>query len=346
MGRWAQGGGAEWVGDGWPRARRYVVPMAVPRRRSASRGMPYTPRMSLRDPSCSTPAPVHHDVLYRSDLLTIRDNRCTRRDPSLSAPREPMPYHEVCFGRQGAWVRHIEGKARVVDAGSVHFLNRGEVHRVSHPYGCRDRNTGFELTDAAVVDVARHHDERPFPLTDITVELRVSALLGVLIRSVRRDSLPSLPSIALDELALTLIRSALRAPPPPALPVVRAETRRRHAALALDVRSLLAEQYDRPLTLAGLAAAVGTSPYHLARVFRAHRGCSLHGALLATRLRAALERIAHGDETLADIAAGTGFADRTHLSRSFKAALGLSPDRFRREGSAALARRLARALQS
>jgi len=71
----------------------------------------------------------------------------------------------------------------------------------------------------------------------------------------------------------------------------------------------------------------GLDRYQIARAFRKVHGTSPHRFLLMRRLDAARRRIARG-EALADIAAGTGFADQAHLTRWFKQSFGLTPGRW------------------
>ena len=94
------------------------------------------------------------------------------------------------------------------------------------------------------------------------------------------------------------------------------------------------------LTLAGLAALVGLSPWHFARSFRASTGQSPHQYVLTTRLRRARDLLGRTGMTIADIAAGCGFADHAHLTRCFVRAHGQTPSAFRRRNGPA--RRLTR----
>lgn len=95
-----------------------------------------------------------------------------------------------------------------------------------------------------------------------------------------------------------------------------------------DARALLAARYAENLSLAEIAASVFVSPFHLARTFRAHTGMSIHGYRTQLRLRAAL-LLLDGDDTLAGIAAATGFASHAHLTDAFRRTFGVPPSRAR-----------------
>ncbi|WP_300164842.1 AraC family transcriptional regulator [Solidesulfovibrio sp.] len=100
----------------------------------------------------------------------------------------------------------------------------------------------------------------------------------------------------------------------------------RAVRLALDI---LAARYAENVSLVALARATGLSPWHLARAVSDRTGLPPHAHLLAHRLRAARRALA-GPDRLADIAAATGFADQSHLTRAFARRFGLTPGAYRK----------------
>lgn len=92
---------------------------------------------------------------------------------------------------------------------------------------------------------------------------------------------------------------------------------------------LLHEHYAAPLRVAAIARTLDIHPVHLTRVFRRHHGCTIGGYQHKLRLRAACTAFAQGDESIAQIALRLGYADQSHLTRTFKAAVGCSPSMFR-----------------
>ena len=94
------------------------------------------------------------------------------------------------------------------------------------------------------------------------------------------------------------------------------------------VRALLAERHAEDLTLAQLAAEAGLSPHHLIRAFRRETGHTPHAYLIDRRIDVARVRLRRG-ESPADVAAATGFCDQAHLTRAFKARVGVTPGAFR-----------------
>ena len=72
------------------------------------------------------------------------------------------------------------------------------------------------------------------------------------------------------------------------------------------------------------------SPYHFARVFQERAGVPVHRYLTRLRLRAALDRLAQGDEDLVVIARAVGYSSHSHLTASFRRVFGIPPSRARR----------------
>ena len=97
-----------------------------------------------------------------------------------------------------------------------------------------------------------------------------------------------------------------------------------------EAKALLSARYTERLTLDELGRAVNVSPFHLARSFRRHTGYTLHEYRTHLRLRAALERLAAGDEDLATIARAVGYSSHSHLTASFRRVFGVPPSRVRR----------------
>ena len=77
-----------------------------------------------------------------------------------------------------------------------------------------------------------------------------------------------------------------------------------------------------------LARHVGLSAWHLIRVFRKATGLTPHAWLVDRRVHRARELLRAG-ETPTHIALQCGFADQAHLTRAFKARLGVTPGQYR-----------------
>jgi AraC-like DNA-binding protein len=96
------------------------------------------------------------------------------------------------------------------------------------------------------------------------------------------------------------------------------------------VRQLIIGLHAQDLTVARLAGEVGLSRIHLTRAFTQRFGVPPHVFLNSVRLHRARQAMLAG-RPLADVAAATGFADQSHMSRRFKGAFGLSPAAWLRQ---------------
>jgi AraC family transcriptional regulator len=84
-------------------------------------------------------------------------------------------------------------------------------------------------------------------------------------------------------------------------------------------------------TLSEIGDVGGVHPAHLAREFRRVYRQSPATYLRKLRLEWAAGRLVRGEESLADLAAASGFADQSHFTRAFRRHTGLTPAAYRRE---------------
>jgi len=100
-------------------------------------------------------------------------------------------------------------------------------------------------------------------------------------------------------------------------------------ALGRDVlprlRDYIMAHLDEPIEVAALAGIAGRSEFHFTRVFTRSVGMTPHRYVVHQRLQRAVELLRDGRSSLAEIAASTGFADQSHLSRWIRRVHGVSP---------------------
>jgi AraC family transcriptional regulator len=99
-----------------------------------------------------------------------------------------------------------------------------------------------------------------------------------------------------------------------------------------QARELLHARFSEPLTLEEIARAAGVHPGHLASTFRRHHRCTIGEYLRRLRVEFVCGEIVRSDVPLADLALAAGFADQSHLTRTFKRLIGTTPARFRALG--------------
>jgi AraC-like DNA-binding protein len=96
-------------------------------------------------------------------------------------------------------------------------------------------------------------------------------------------------------------------------------------------RAVIDARYAEPLSLAELASRAGLTRFRLIRAFKREVGLTPHLYLVDRRVRAARAFLRQGDGP-AEAAALAGFSDQSHMTRAFKARLGVTPAVFRRGG--------------
>ncbi len=83
------------------------------------------------------------------------------------------------------------------------------------------------------------------------------------------------------------------------------------------------------LTIEEMAAALGMGVWTFLRQLRRSLGCSAYAYVVERRVARARRLLQQGDLALKEIAAACGFADQPHLTRTFRAKMGVTPGRFR-----------------
>jgi AraC family transcriptional regulator len=90
------------------------------------------------------------------------------------------------------------------------------------------------------------------------------------------------------------------------------------------LRDYVVAHLHEPIEVATLARLAGRSPFHFSRVFSRSVGMTPHRYVVHLRLQRAIDLVRDGRSSLAEIAARTGFADQSHLSRWARRVHGVS----------------------
>ena len=132
------------------------------------------------------------------------------------------------------------------------------------------------------------------------------------------------------EVLYEVLRGAVRASDPAATDraLPSPATRRARRDMVEGAKEVLVDRMAETVSLDGLARRLYTSPYHLARVFRANTGFSVHGYLTQLRLRTGLDRIQEDRDDIGRVGRAVGFRSHSHFTASFRRAFGLPPSRL------------------
>ena len=150
-----------------------------------------------------------------------------------------------------------------------------------------------------------------------------SGSLSLLLRRLYREFLmpDSASSLAIEGVTLELLAAVSR--------LNDKAVNTRPPSWISQVVDLLQSRYSDRLTLAEIGAAVSVHPVHLAREFRRFKGCTVGEYIRQLRIDQACRELIDSNQSLASIAAGAGFADQSHFSKTFKRLVGMTPVEYR-----------------
>lgn len=97
-----------------------------------------------------------------------------------------------------------------------------------------------------------------------------------------------------------------------------------------DAVALIERHYQRRLSLAVVARAVGVPRATMATAFRRCRGKSVGMLIREVRIRRATEILIGTAAPIHEVAQQTGFFDQAHFARVFRRLTGTTPIAFRR----------------
>jgi AraC-like DNA-binding protein len=303
---------------------------------------------------------------WRGSVVSIDDVEC---GPCGSRPgrQEESQRPAIVAVRRGLFVREDRRDQVTADTSQIVFFNAGEGYRVSHPAGGGDGCTALcyseDLLRSAFGGGGSAEALRAFPRTHAPARpgflLRLHMLRGAL-RQPGRDG------VQIEEMALDLLAEAASAsgidgsdgasveigrpqrrgeagaprawrtvgmPEPSlasAIDLPRGSAARRALRERVDeCRWLLVARMAEPLGLGALGRAVGVSPWHLHRAFRAVTGSPIHRYRTQLRVRAALDRLAEGETDLTRLALDLGFSSHAHFTTAFRRVFGCTPSGIR-----------------
>jgi AraC family transcriptional regulator len=91
----------------------------------------------------------------------------------------------------------------------------------------------------------------------------------------------------------------------------------------------VADNLDRPISLADLSNVTGLSKRHFIRAFAESSGQTPHRYLVSQRIEKAKQLLANSTGSITEIGLAVGFSHAQHFSNKFKALTGLTPSRYR-----------------
>lgn len=251
-------------------------------------------------------------TLHSGAALRIHRVRCCPHDGACG-PVEYAQRETLALPLRGVFVKHYGPRERVV-ADSCHalYFRAGEAYRVSHPVEGGDECLSIEPS--------------PDLLHEIRPRGRIASLpaKAIATRELLRHRLERglAGPLEAEETALSLFSAITELDAPRSSP---------HQAEKVEATQItLATRPGENWSLGELAKRVHSSPFHLARTFRAVAGLPLHRYQLRARMATALREVLDGTRDLTALALDLGFSSHSHFTASFRKTFGAAPSALRK----------------
>jgi len=280
------------------------------------------------------------EVVFQRGPLRVGQFRCSLKHPQF-VDSGPTSGWLLTFPRVPVLVAHAGEDPIVADPSIVKFFNRNQAFRREPLSDDGDRCEWFSFDVATVSDAVRPYDPaaadrpgRPFALTHAPVDSASYFLQRRIADYVTRTpSSEACDGLLVEEalytlLARTIAHAYARRGVRPSRTYAPSVSKM-HSAIVDHVERMLATRYRESLALSDIAKSVGYSPFHLARVFRAKTGASIHAKRQKLRLHVALDEVRDPRRDLTDVALDLGFSSHSHFTDAFHRAFGRAPSALR-----------------
>jgi AraC-like DNA-binding protein len=225
-----------------------------------------------------------------------------------------QPY--LCFVLSGSWRERYDGGVRMCAPRSLIYHPAGETH--SDDFGAVGAHLfDIELDATWLSRMAATSQPMDEPQTFDGRDVSTTAIR--LYDEARRSDM--LSPLVIEGLTLELLGACLRSRlDPPSLQPPR---------WLRDTAETLEHDFRQPPALGDLALRAGVHPVHLARAFRRHFGCSIGEYVRQRKLDFVCRELASSTRRLTEIALDAGFADQSHLTKTFRRSIGTTPAQYR-----------------
>ncbi|HJU82121.1 MAG TPA: AraC family transcriptional regulator [Acidimicrobiia bacterium] len=259
---------------------------------------------------------MRSELVFESPSVAILDVTCMP-GPQPPSDVEVEPAFAISFPRQGIYIHDTPAGQVIADPTVALFRSQGDEQTTIHPTHDGDSNTEVQFP-ASVIE----------PLLDRQGRFRHGAVAIANHLAVRHHRLLAMArsgtssALEIEEEAMTLLRLVFFLPLP-------CDTTERAQTLVAKAREELGASYRESLDLATIARRVGSSPFHLSRVFKRETGRSMTDHRTTLRIRHVLNRLTDGATDLSRLAVEAGFYDHAHMTKEFRRRTGSVPSVMR-----------------
>jgi len=286
------------------------------------------------------------DVLFESPEVVVGEFHCDPDDPRWSEENCTEEGHFVVFPGTSVVIEHTGREPVVTGPNHLMLYNRHQTYRrrLLDPRG--DHCVFLLVAPGVLAEAAlvSEPDDFRFSVSHGPTSAAAYLLQRLVVRRLDGDEAPDRLEVeeALYRLVSNAVSVDLRLSRGQARPV-RERTRAGHVRLVEETKALLSRRVAENLSLREIAGEVHTSPFHLARIFRARTGFGVHEYRNQLRLRLSLDRIFEPGIDLGEVALEFGYASHSHFTDSFRRTFNAAPSHLREMATIAEARHWVRA---
>ena len=265
--------------------------------------------------------------LLETKTVTVGEFRCPADDPAWHETNCIGDEPHLVFPLTPVVIDQVDKGAVLTTANHTVFYDAGQLYRRRLESELGDQCVFIRLGPRTFERLAGDllDDDKRLRSIHAPSDRETYLQRHLLVRRLREGTITTKMA---EDVALALARSALSR----SRRLSRGRTDRTriaHRDLAEGTKALIARTFPEPQPLGRLAAALRTSAFHLARVFRTETGFSVGAYQRSLRLRAALERLPTHDEGLTTLALELGFSSHSHFTETFRREFGVAPSALR-----------------
>jgi len=236
--------------------------------------------------------------------------------PNLRQPRHAHKFASFSFVMSGSYVEKFNPHAFSRKSSTVVFHPPEESHAVNFETSVQILSVEFDFKRLAAI---RQHSA----ILDEPASFR-NENISYLGRKIYQElqQADSFSALAIEGLILEILAEAARRK--------TSEDEKQFPRWLAQTQEFLHANFADSFFVEDIARLAGVHPVHLSRVFRRKFGCTIGEYVRRLRVEFAERQISATATPLSEIALAAGFADQSHLNKTFKAVFGLTPAAHRK----------------
>ena len=236
--------------------------------------------------------------------------------PGLCQPRHTHKYASFSFVIAGSYLEKLNRQSFARQSSTIVFHPPEESHAVEFETDVRILSVEFDFRRLAAI---RQHSTVLEESASLQTE-NINLLGRRICQEFQRAD--AFSALAIEGLILEILAEASRRQ--------TGEDEKQFPRWLAQTKDFLHDNFTDSFVVEDIARVAGVHPVHLSRVFRREFGCTIGEYVRHLRAEFANRQISATETPLSEIALAAGFADQSHLNKTFKSLYGLTPAEYRR----------------